>query len=252
MTDDGTLAEILAGLYDHEDPADFLREASERHPELAKELGEHIALLDLVDEAFHDEADAGAPRTLGPYEILAPLGRGGMGVVYLAQQEEPIKRRVAVKLLSENVSSPQARARFEVEREALALMDHPNIARVLDAGVTAGNRPYVVLEYVQGVALTDYCVREKLNLPARLALFVEVCEAVNHAHQKGVLHRDIKPSNVLVAEVDGRAVPKVIDFGLAKSFGEDTSGDPSLTIGGQERLFENPRRACRCAVRCRQ
>lgn len=153
----------------------------------------------------------------GPYKLLECIGEGGMGTVWVAEQSEPIRRRVAVKLIKPGMDSRQVLARFEAERQALALMDHPNIARVLDAGLTEAGRPFFAMEYVKGIALTDYCDQARLSIEERLGLFEQVCQAVQHAHQKGVIHRDLKPSNILVCLYDGKPVPKVIDFGLAKA-----------------------------------
>src|SRR5688572_7288847 len=139
-----------------------------------------------------------------------------MGVVYLAEQRVPIARQVALKVIKVGLDSHEIKARFEAERQSLALMNHPGIARVIDAGATVEGWPYFVMEYVDGPTLTRYCEQERLDGTSRLELFVRVCEAVQHAHQKGVIHRDLKPSNILVATVDGRAQPKVIDFGVAK------------------------------------
>src|SRR5205823_2284790 len=156
---------------------------------------------------------------VGPYKLLEQIGEGGMGTVWMAQQTEPVKRVVALKLIKAGMDSKQVIARFEAERQALALMDHPNIARVLDAGATAAGRPYFVMDLVKGVPITRYCDDHRLTPRQRLELFVPVCQAVQHAHQKGVIHRDLKPSNVLVARYDDRPVPKVIDFGVAKATG---------------------------------
>jgi eukaryotic-like serine/threonine-protein kinase len=162
-----------------------------------------------------------APGTLvGPYRLLEPIGEGGMGVVYVAEQTNPVKRRVAVKLIKPGMDTAVVLARFEAERQALALMDHPNIARILDGGATAAGRPYFVMELVRGLPITEYCDRTGLPPRDRLALFVAVCRAVQHAHRKGVIHRDLKPSNVLVTLHDGVPVPKVIDFGVAKAVGQ--------------------------------
>src|SRR5262245_1454127 len=155
----------------------------------------------------------------GPYKLLEPIGEGGMGTVWMAQQTEPVKRLVAVKLIKPGLDTRAVVARFEAERQALALMDHPNIAKVLDAGTTGAGRPYFVMDLVKGVPITAYCDQHRLTPRQRLELFVPVCLAVQHAHQKGVIHRDLKPSNVLVAPYDGRPVPKVIDFGVAKATG---------------------------------
>src|SRR3954454_2062732 len=154
---------------------------------------------------------------VGPYKLLQPIGEGGMGVVYMAEQERPIRRRVALKVIKAGMDTDQVVARFEAERQALALMDPPSIARVLDAAATEPARLFFVMELVSGIPITEYCDRARLTPRERLELFVPVCQAVQHAHHKGVIHRDIKPSNVLVTKHDGRPVPKVIDFGIAKA-----------------------------------
>jgi WD40 repeat protein/serine/threonine protein kinase len=156
---------------------------------------------------------------IGPYKLLEAIGEGGMGVVYMAEQTKPVRRRVALKVIKPGMDTRQVIARFDAERQALALMDHPHIARVLDAGATTQGRPYFVMELVRGIPITDYCDAERLPIRERLELFIAVCQAVQHAHQKGVIHRDLKPSNVLVTVIDGAAVPKVIDFGVAKAMG---------------------------------
>ncbi len=155
----------------------------------------------------------------GKYKLIEEIGEGGMGSVFMAQQTEPVKRAVAVKVIKAGMDSKAVLARFEAERQALALMDHPNIAKVLDAGTTDSGRPYFVMELVKGVPITQFCDERKLTPRQRLELFVPVCHANQHAHQKGVIHRDIKPNNVLVALYDDRPVPKVIDFGVAKATG---------------------------------
>jgi len=154
---------------------------------------------------------------IGHYKLLQPIGEGGVGVVFMAEQEQPVRRRVALKVLRPGMDTRSVIARFESERQALALMDHPNIAKVLDAGSTATGRPYFVMELVRGVRITDYCDQHRLPTRDRLALFIQVCQAIQHAHQKGIIHRDIKPSNILVTLHDGVPVPKVIDFGIAKA-----------------------------------
>jgi serine/threonine protein kinase/tetratricopeptide (TPR) repeat protein len=159
----------------------------------------------------------GVGTHVGPYELVQKLGEVGMGAVWVAEQSEPVKRRVALKVIKPGMDSERVIRRFGQERQALALMDHENIAKVLDAGATPEGRPYFVMELIEGVPITHYCDEHRLTLRERLELFVPVCQAVQHAHQKGVLHRDVKPSNVLVAERAGRPVPKVIDFGVAKA-----------------------------------
>jgi serine/threonine protein kinase len=167
---------------------------------------------------------------VGPYKVLEQIGEGGMGTVWMAQQTEPVKRLVALKLIKAGMDSKQVIARFEAERQALALMDHPNIARVLDAGASSAGRPYFVMDLVKGVPITKYCDEHHLTPRQRLELFIPVCQAVHHAHQKGIIHRDLKPSNVLVALYDGKPVPKVIDFGVAKAAGQSLT-DKTLVTG---------------------
>src|SRR5262249_45500398 len=152
----------------------------------------------------------GPETVIGPYKLLEQIGEGGMGVVYMAEQTKPVRRKVELKIIKPGMDTRQVIARFEAERQALAMMDHPNIARVLDAGATGSGRPYFVMELVKGLPITDYCDRNRLTIEDRLELFAEVCQAVQHAHQKGIIHRDLKPSNVLVTQIDGAAVPKVI------------------------------------------
>ena len=165
---------------------------------------------------------------IGHYKLLQQVGEGGCGVVYMAEQQEPIKRRVAFKVIKLGMDTKQVIARFEAERQALALMDHPNIAKVLDAGATDTGRPYFVMELVRGIKLTDYCDQNNLPTEQRLDLFMQVCHAIQHAHQKGIIHRDIKPSNILVTINDGVPVPKVIDFGIAKATGGQILTDKTL------------------------
>ena len=156
-------------------------------------------------------------RTIGPYHLLQQIGEGGMGEVWVAEQHKPIHRRVALKLIKAGMDTKQVIARFESERQALAMMDHPAIAKVYDAGETDEGRPYFVMEYVQGIPITTYCDQNRLTTQERLELFRHICEGVQHAHQKAIIHRDLKPSNILVAMQDGVAVPKIIDFGVAKA-----------------------------------
>jgi serine/threonine protein kinase len=162
----------------------------------------------------------GPGSRIGPYKLMEQIGEGGMGLVFVAQQQQPVHRRVALKVIKPGMDSRQVVARFEAERQALALMDHPNIAKVLDGGETSGGRPYFVMELVKGVTITEYCDQNQVPIRPRLELFVSVCQAVQHAHQKGIIHRDLKPSNVLVVSHDGTPVAKVIDFGVAKAIGQ--------------------------------
>jgi eukaryotic-like serine/threonine-protein kinase len=162
-------------------------------------------------------SDTLAGTVIGSYRLLQLLGHGGMGEVWLAEQQQPVRRRVAIKLIKAGMDTREVVARFESERQALALMDHPAIAKVFDAGSTPEGRPYFVMEYVSGVAVTDYCDKHKLTMRQRLELFVRVCEGVQPAHQKAILHRDLKPSNILVGEIDGIPAPRIIDFGVARA-----------------------------------
>src|SRR5262245_65266396 len=166
---------------------------------------------------------------IGPYKLLEQIGEGGMGVVYMAEQAAPVRRKVALKIIKPGMDTREVIARFEAERQALALMDHPHIARVFDGGATAAGRPYFVMELVRGVPITDYCDQNNLPVHERLELFVTVCHAVQHAHQKGIIHRDIKPSNVLVTLHDGHPIPKVIDFSVAKAIGQQLTDKTLFT-----------------------
>jgi tetratricopeptide (TPR) repeat protein len=220
------------------DRAAYLDEACRDNPQLRAELDALLAAHDRLGgvpppSIQPDATGAFTPPTetpgavVGPYKLLEQIGEGGMGTVWMAQQTEPVKRLVALKVIKPGMDSRQVIARFEAERQALALMEHPHIARVLDAGTTKGEpggvspgRPYFVMELVKGVPLTKYCDEHRLTPKQRLELFIPVCQAIQHAHQKGIIHRDIKPSNVLVALYDGKPVPKVIDFGIAKAAGQ--------------------------------
>ena len=171
----------------------------------------------IASTILHEGEPTASREMIGPYRLLERIGVGGMGTVWLAEQRQPIVRRVALKLANINVRGDKVIARFEAERQALALMSHPNIAKVLDAGTTADGWPYFVMDLIDGVSITEYCDRNQLTIDQRLRLFASVCHAIQHAHQKGIVHRDIKPSNILVTEVDGAPEPKVIDFGLVKA-----------------------------------
>ena len=173
------------------------------------------------DTAFHENSGRDS-QWIGPYHLLEKIGEGGMGTVWMAEQNEPVRRRVAIKLIKPGIADKQIIARFEAERQALAMMDHQNIARVLDAGTTNDGNPFFVMELVNGVPISEYCNRNKLNIAERLELFIPVCKAIQHAHHKGIIHRDIKPSNILVGMNDGVPTPKVIDFGLAKAIQHTT------------------------------
>jgi serine/threonine protein kinase len=228
------LQEIFLGAVEHHSPDrwdDYLDRACGGDHALRQQVNlllkahtDEGTLLDL--RSAGDDATAPyepicerAETTIGPYKLLEQIGEGGMGVVYMAEQTHPVRRKVALKIIKPGMDTKQVIARFEAERQALALMDHPNIAKVQDAGATDTGRPYFVMELVKGIPITDYCNKARLSIPDRLDLFVLVCRAVQHAHQKGIIHRDLKPSNVLVTLIDGAAVPKIIDFGVAKATG---------------------------------
>ncbi|HEX7288672.1 MAG TPA: serine/threonine-protein kinase [Candidatus Angelobacter sp.] len=201
----------------------FLREACGQDDDLRREveslLSAHEQPNDLSQHAWTQAALEGptAPKTIGPYELINKLGEGGMGQVWLAQQTAPVKRQVALKLIRAGAFSSSLLQRFQHERQSLAVMDHPSIAKVFEAGSTPEGQPYLVMEYVPGLPITEYCDEKKLSIPARLKLFMKVCDAVQHAHQKAVIHRDLKPANILVVDVDRKPVPRIIDFGLAKA-----------------------------------
>ena len=219
------------GLSPEDRPA-YLAEACQGDPSLRARVEQMLAvseeaeafIADVPDDAHktikvnpNDSPDESIGQTIGRYKILEKIGEGGCGVVYVAEQTEPVRRRVALKVIKLGMDTKQVVARFEAERQALAMMDHPNIARVLDAGSTETGRPYFVMELVRGIRITDYCDNNNLATKERLDLFSLVCHAIQHAHQKGVIHRDIKPSNILVTLQDGAPAPKVIDFGIAKA-----------------------------------
>jgi len=181
------------------------------------------------------ESEAVEGLVIGPYRLLQNIGMGGMGEVWLAEQKSPIRRRVALKLIKVGMDTREVIARFESERQALALMDHPAIAKVFDAGSSPEGRPYFVMELVAGLPITDYCDKHRLTMRERLFLFRQVCEGVQHAHQKAIIHRDLKPSNILVAEVDGKPVPKIIDFGVAKATSQRLTAETVFTRVGATR-----------------
>ncbi|MBI3414273.1 MAG: protein kinase [Verrucomicrobia bacterium] len=222
-----TIFNEAAELADAARRAEYLQRACGTDADLRRKLED---LLSAHSDAGGFLGDGGATTVLAPtpiteragdrigrYKLLQQIGEGGCGVVYMAEQEEPIRRRVALKVIKLGMDTKSVIARFEAERQALALMDHPNIAKVFDGGATDAGRPFFVMELVRGVRITDYCDEAKLSTRERLDLFIKVCQAIQHAHQKGIIHRDIKPSNILVTVNDGVAVPKVIDFGIAKA-----------------------------------
>ncbi len=211
--DPALLAEIESLLQAEKDAGSFLRE---RKPSPAV----------TVDEPVTERPG----MVIGPYKLLEQIGEGGFGIVFIAEQQAPIRRRVALKVLKPGMDTRQVIARFEAERQALAIMDHPNIARVFDGGATPTGRPYFVMEFVKGVPITQFCDEQTLSPRQRLELFIPVCQAIQHAHQKGVIHRDLKPSNILVSRHDTTPVVKVIDFGVAKALGQELT-DKTLFTG---------------------
>jgi len=212
-----------------------LRARVEALLDAAQEVGDFLeAPAANANATLNDSSFVGGPGTkIGRYELLELIGEGGMGLVYLAQQKEPVKRRVALKIIKPGMDSKEVIARFEAERQALALLDHHNIAHVFDAGTTDTGRPYFVMEYVRGMSITRYCDEHRLNVERRLRLFREVCEGVHHAHQKGIIHRDIKPSNILISMHEDRAIPKIIDFGIAKAAASTLTEKTMFTFQGQ-------------------
>ncbi len=215
-------------------------DADERSAYLDGACGDDPALrAEVEDLLVHDQVPADPskrgdpPKNIGAYRLLQKLGEGGMGEVWEAEQSEPIRRRVALKLVKWGMDTKEVLARFESERQALALMNHPNIARAFEAGATGDGRPFFVMEFVKGAPLTEYCDSQRLSTQDRLRLFLRVCRGVEHAHQKGVIHRDIKPSNILVAVEDGQSVPKIIDFGVAKAISQRLTERTLFTELGQ-------------------
>jgi serine/threonine protein kinase len=209
---------VQALLRAHSQPASFL---------------EHPALGDIPSDTEPPSFFEGQGMLIGQYKLLKKIGEGGMGVVFMAEQTQPVHRTVALKIIKPGMDSRQVIARFAAERDVLALMDHPNIARVIDAGTTATGRPYFVMDLVPGLPITEYCDAEQLSVRERLGLFAVVCQAIQHAHQKGIIHRDLKPSNILVGQYDDQPVPKVIDFGVAKATGRELTERTMYTHSGQ-------------------
>ncbi len=229
--------------------------------EIESLLSAHAQAAPLSQSPFPSELleDAKPPEFIGPYHLLRKIGGGGMGQVWLAEQTAPIKRQVALKLIRAGMYDSSLLRRFQAERQSLALMDHPAIAKVFDAGATPDGQPYFVMEYVPGEPITEYCDEKKLSIRQRLELFVKACDGVQHAHQKAIIHRDLKPANILVVEVDGKPVPRIIDFGLAKAATPLATGETLYTQAGVIRRnsgIHEPRagrpRHCRCghAHRC--
>jgi WD40 repeat protein/predicted Ser/Thr protein kinase len=242
-----------------EDRAAFLDHACQGDPELRRELeklvADHFRAGDFLERpAATIDTPSVAERpgqTISRYKLLEEIGEGGFGVVYMAEQREPVRRKVALKIIKPGMDTRAVVARFESERQALALMDHPNIAKVFDAGATDSGRPFFVMELVHGIPMTEYCDQEHLTTRERLELFVQVCHAVQHAHQKGIIHRDLKPSNVMVTLYDGVPVPKIIDFGVAKATGGQLTEKTVFTGYGQmigTPLYMSPEQAALSAL----
>ncbi|MEO2236740.1 MAG: serine/threonine-protein kinase, partial [Candidatus Poseidoniia archaeon] len=230
------LAPLVEAWLRSTEPAAALEEMCREHPDLADDLRAHIDTIDRPDatrEVANDQATgrdlAAMPQEIGPYRLLDILGEGGMGTVYLAEQREPVRRRVALKLIKLGMDSKAIVQRFEQERQALALMDHEGIAKVFDCGSSETGQPYFVMELVRGAPINTYCELNRVSLEQRVLLLEQVCAAVQHAHQKGVIHRDLTPGNILVSDADGRIQVKVTDFGLAKVLNRGVSEDTLYT-----------------------
>jgi len=221
------LDQICAGDQPLRERVEALLEVHEQEREFLKSQPEP----ELTEEQAPIQERPG--QQIGRYKLLQKIGEGGFGVVYMAEQQRPVHRKVALKIIKPGMDTHVVVARFEAERQALALMDHPNISRVLDGGATESGRPYFVMELVRGVPITEYCDANNLATQERLQLFVNVCQAVQHAHQKGIIHRDLKPSNILVTLHDGKPVIKVIDFGVAKAINQQLTEKTLFTTFGQ-------------------
>jgi eukaryotic-like serine/threonine-protein kinase len=217
----------------------FVREACAHDESLRAEVESLLSASEksngLSEPAFAGQpfgADAHESKFIGPYQLIRKLGEGGMGQVWLAEQTAPVRRQVALKLIRAGVYDEALLQRFQSERQALAMMDHPAIAKVFDAGATSGGQPYFVMEYVPGLPITEYCDQKKMPIRERLELFTQACEGVQHAHHKAIIHRDLKPANILVLEIDGKAMPRIIDFGLAKAVTPSSEGQTLFTQAG--------------------
>src|SRR5262245_39279496 len=230
--DDMLRAEVESLLAAHDQADAFMQTERFGVPALGETVAAPAESGTPKDKAVCAPSENSGDR-IGRYKLLEQIGEGGFGAVWMAEQEEPVRRRVALKIIKLGMDTREVVARFEAERQALALMDHPNIARVFDGGATEGGRPYFVMELVRGLSITKYCDEHRLTTSERLELFMQVCQAVQHAHQKGVIHRDLKPSNILVMELDGKAVPKVIDFGIARATAQRLTEKTLFTRFGQ-------------------
>ena len=215
------------------DDVELRREIEALLAAAADQLPDNFRLTAIETETTTRVSASSDSERIGPYRLTRKIGEGGMGIVWEAEQERPIRRKVAIKLVKHGLSGASVLSRFETERQALGLMDHPNVARVLDAGSDSADRPYFVMDYIRGIPILEYCDRNNLSTAGRLALLVQVCDGVHHAHQKGVIHRDLKPANILVEEVDGKAIPRVIDFGVAKAIDRPITERALFTEFGQ-------------------
>src|SRR5499427_7900617 len=215
----------------------YLDHACSNDPELRAEVESLLSAYHdtqgLPESPWSDTSSdtVAQPTDIGPYRLRKELGSGGMGQVWLAEQTEPVRRQVALKLIRAGMYDAATVQRFKAERQSLAIMEHPAIAKVFDAGTTPAGQPYLVMEYVDGQPITEYCDAKKLTIRERLQLFIRVCEGVQHAHQKAIIHRDLKPSNILVVGVDGKPMPRIIDFGLAKAMAPLIPGQTLTQIG---------------------
>lgn len=243
VADKESIFHIAADIQNPADRQAYLDRACGGDPRLRKDVNE---LLNHNSQAggFIERPDIDGPSStiayepvlerpgtqIGPYKLLQKIGEGGFGVVFMAEQERPVRRMVALKIIRPGMDTREVIARFESERQALALMDHPNIAKVLDAGATDSGRPYFAMELVKGVPITEFCDKNHMPAKQRLKLFIDVCHAILHAHHKGVIHRDIKPSNVMITLHDGIPVVKVIDFGVAKATVQKLTERTLITI----------------------
>jgi eukaryotic-like serine/threonine-protein kinase len=228
------IKQIVAEALEREPPdrGAYLDEACVENGTLRLEVESLLAAFDESDGLFNAAEPSPHPGNVGPYRLIRELGVGGMGQVWLAEQTEPVRRLIALKLIRTGIYDAALLYRFQAERQSLAMMDHPAIAKVFDAGTTPSGQPYFAMEYVAGLPITDYCDQKRLGIRERLALFVLVCEGVQHAHQKAIIHRDLKPSNIFVVEVDGKSRPRIIDFGLAKAIASSEPGHTLFTHPG--------------------
>ncbi|MCR9296317.1 MAG: serine/threonine protein kinase, partial [bacterium] len=245
QVDEESIFDVARRISDYAAQADYLQQACGDNVELRERIKDMLK-VDAAGDSFFESPPPGIDATsdipmltekpgdtIGPYKLLQKIGEGGFGVVYLAEQVRPVRRKVALKIIKPGMDTKEVIGRFEAERQALALMDHPNIAKVFDAGATATGRPYFVMELVKGIPLVQFCDENKMTTRQRLELFISVCHAIQHAHQKGIIHRDLKPSNVMVTIHDNKPVAKVIDFGVSKAISQQLTERTLFTAYGQ-------------------